>query len=122
MIVAGFGFRRAATSASLADALDQAREGLRADLFATVAAKCAAPCLVDLARARDTNIAAIPAETLAAQDVLSRSSASIASHGTGSVAEAAALAAAGADAQLLGPRTVSADGMATCAIAKGDRT
>ena len=39
--------------------------------------------------------------------------------GTGSVAEAAALAAAGPGAQLLGPRVVSGDGLATAAIAIG---
>ena len=39
--------------------------------------------------------------------------------GTGSVAEAAALAAAGAGARLLGPRAVSADATAVAAIAEG---
>ncbi|MHA6346914.1 cobalamin biosynthesis protein, partial [Roseivivax sp. CAU 1761] len=38
---------------------------------------------------------------------------------TGSVAEAAALAAAGPGARLLGPRAVSPDGCATCALAQG---
>ena len=35
-------------------------------------------------------------------------------------AEAAALAAAGPGARLLGPRVVSADRMATCALAEGN--
>jgi cobalt-precorrin 5A hydrolase len=40
--------------------------------------------------------------------------------GVGSVAEAAALAAAGPNARLLGPRAVSACGTATAALAEGD--
>jgi cobalt-precorrin 5A hydrolase len=38
--------------------------------------------------------------------------------GTGSVAEASALAAAGPGARLLGPRVISGDGLATAAIAE----
>jgi cobalt-precorrin 5A hydrolase len=40
--------------------------------------------------------------------------------GTGSVAEAAALVAAGKGARLVVKRVTSADGMATCAVAEGE--
>ena len=56
---------------------------------------------------------------LTAQATSTQSPASRASRGTGSVAEAAALAAAGPGARLLSPRVISADGRATCALAEG---
>ncbi len=55
---------------------------------------------------------------LAAQPVLTRSERVAERFGTGSVAEAAALAAAGPGARLVAPRVVSTDGMATAAIAE----
>lgn len=67
-------------------------------------------------------MAAVPADHLAAQPVLTRSAASQATYGTGSVAEAAALAAAGPGARLLSARLISPDRLATCAIAIGDAT
>jgi cobalt-precorrin 5A hydrolase len=42
-------------------------------------------------------------------------------YGTGSIAEAAALAAAGSKACLLAPRIICAHRMVTCAFAKGDQ-
>ena len=113
MIVAGFGFRRTATLDSLADAL--AATGRAPDALATAADK--APALAPLAERLGLPIHAIPPEALSAPQTQTDSPASRAQRDTGSVAEAAALAAAGPGARLLGPRAISADRMATCALA-----
>lgn len=64
-----------------------------------------------------THLVAVPPELLAAQAVHTQSPRLLARYGTGSVAEAAALAAAGPGAQLWLPRLVAADGCATLALA-----
>ena len=119
MIVAGFGFRRGASADSLRDALARAG-GVRApDRLATVADKAVAPALRALASALGCPVCAIPEAALTDQTTLTASARVRAARGTGSVAEASALAAAGPDARLIGPRSVSADRMATCALAEG---
>ena len=115
MIVAGFGFRASATRASLAEAYGLA--GGRAVVFATVADKIGEE-IEDFATQHGLPLVGVPAKELAAQVTLTRSQASEAARQTGSVAEAAALAAAGPGATLLAPRVVSADRMATCALAQ----
>ncbi len=117
MIVAGFGFRGGASADSLRDALD--RTGAAPDLLATAAAKAGAAPIRALARALDRPLRAVDPAALSAQDTPTRSEAARRSHATGSVAEAAALAAAGPGAVLVAPRCISADRMATCAIARG---
>lgn len=114
MIVAGFGFRQAATLASLQDAL----AGVTPGLIATAAAKAGHPAFRALAEALAVPIAAVSERELANSPTPTDSAASRAAHGTGSVAEAAALVAAGPGASLLGPRAVSRDRMATCALAE----
>lgn len=118
MIVAGFGFRAGATCDSLADALEKAAQGVRPDIFATLAEK--ADDLQGFAKLRQMNVIAIPAAQAEAQETLTKSHASLAHKSIGSVAEATALAAAGPDARLTGPRQISTDRMATCAIAMGE--
>ncbi|EKE45383.1 hypothetical protein OCGS_0473 [Oceaniovalibus guishaninsula JLT2003] len=120
MIVAGFGFRSGAGVACLADAL--ARAGGAPDRLATAAAKVRAPAIRALAERLDLPLIGVDAADLAAQETLTHGAASRAAHGTGSVAEAAALAAAGRGARLTGPRAVSQSGRATCALAEGDGT
>lgn len=117
MRVAGIGFRGAATTASLRDAYERAGGG--AEVLATAAEKAGAGALVSFAREIGLCVLGIEAGALAAEPVLSRSARVVARFGTGSLAEAAALAAAGPGARLLGPRVVSEDGMATAAIAEG---
>lgn len=118
MIVAGFGFRKGATAGSLRNALE--RFEVAPDRVATATAKaCAAP-FVEMARGLSLCPVAVPAQDLASAHVLTISPASLAQYGTGSVAEAAALAAAGPGARLLGARQISHDRMATCAIAIGE--
>ncbi len=116
MIVAGFGFRSAVTLTALQDALDRAGGARGVTHLATLAAKVEG--LTDLGAALGLPVVAVAAETLAGQAVATRSDLVEALHGTGSVAEAAALAAAGPGARLRGPRAVSADGTATAAIAE----
>lgn len=118
MIVAGFGFRAAATADSLRDAY--ARAGGTAEVFATAQDKASAHAIIALAAEQGARVTAVSPETLAAQPTLTQSQASRAARQTGSVAEAAALIIAGPGARLLAPRVVSADRMATCALAQGD--
>ena len=121
MIVAGFGFRHAATLAACEAALVQAELGQRrVTALATLADK--APLLAPLAAMRGIALIALPPERLLHVVTPTQSRASLAARGTGSVAEAAALAAAGTGARLIVRRCISPDRMATCAIAEGPST
>lgn len=108
MIVAGFGFSSCATLESLRDAL--AATGHRPDAVATLADKAGLLAGLGLP---------VIAVTGALPETPTQSPASLAARGTGSVAEACALAGAGPGAYLLATRRVSPDGLATCAIAEG---
>lgn len=83
----------------------------------TLAAKADEPGLVEAARLLGASLAALPLAALKAQAdrILTPSEAAQARFGAPNIAEAAALAGAGADGRLIGPR-LAADG-ATCAIA-----
>ncbi|UZW57598.1 cobalamin biosynthesis protein [Sphingobium sp. JS3065] len=117
MIVAGFGFRQSASLASLESALKEATGALIAvDALATLDRK--ADQLAPLAYKLALPLIAIPADRLADQSTLTRSPASVAAYGTGSVAEAAALAALAPKARLLAPRAFSSDRLASCALAE----
>lgn len=117
MRVAGIGFRGAATVASLMDALERAGGG--AELLATATSKAEAAVAQELAAEMGLGLCSFGREALAAEVVLTQSAKVAERFGTGSVAEAAALAAAGPGARLLGPRVISGDGLATAAIAIG---
>ncbi|MGP2420390.1 cobalamin biosynthesis protein, partial [Listeria monocytogenes] len=73
--------------------------------LATAQDKLAA--LVPLAEALGLPLTGVAAEALAAASTTTRSVVSLAARDVGSVAEASALAAAGAGARLLGPRHIS---------------
>ncbi|WP_198961002.1 cobalamin biosynthesis protein [Bradyrhizobium sp. UFLA03-84] len=120
MKVAGLGFRREAGVASLREALDAAGgpEGLAA--LATLSDKADATALRVLAQQLGLLIRSIPAEALTEIETVTQSELIRAAFGTGSVAEAAAIAAAGRGARLISARAVSRDRMATAAIAEGD--
>jgi cobalamin biosynthesis protein CbiG len=83
----------------------------------TLAAKADEPGLLEAARLLGVSLAALPLAALKAQAdrILTPSAAAQARFGAPNIAEAAALAGAGADGRLIGPR-LAADG-ATCAIA-----
>lgn len=119
MIVAGFGFRSGATLEALQDALARAGGPGGVTHLATLAAK--APGLEPLSLALGLPVVTLPPEALHGAVTLTRSERVEVLFGTGSVAEAAALVAAGPGARLRGARAVSADGTATAAIAEGLR-
>lgn len=120
MKVAGLGFKSDVTLASLREALATAGgpEGLAA--FATVSDKADAEVLKQLARECGVPIMAVPADRLAGIDTPTQSALVVEKFGAGSLAEAAALAAAGPRARLIATRVISRDRTATAAIAKGD--
>ena len=120
MIVAGFGFRKGANAESLQNAYARARDTATADRFATLTHKANTPEFKHFARQQDAEVVLATRDDLGTQATITQSDASQGAYGTGSVAEAAALWAAGPGARLLGPRVVSEDRMATCALAIGD--
>lgn len=119
MRVAGIGFRSLASSEALKEALSLAvdqTDGLPVDAIATAHAKATAPVFVALCDQLGVPLCAVdvagvdtPTQSGMVQDLF----------GAGSVAEAAALIAAGPGARLIVGRVVSRDGMATAAIAEG---
>ena len=130
VIVAGFGFRAAAGLDALRAALATAQHGSPpVEILAVPQDKIAlVQALADLlaaeraelrARGCPLTVIGVSPAALQAMRTPTRSIASIRHRATGSVAEAAALAAAGPDAVLLTSRHISPDRMATCAIARG---
>lgn len=91
-------------------------------LLATAADKAETDAFRKLAADLGLPVRGIDGTTLSVQRTRTQSPVSLHARGTGSLAEAAALAAAGPGARLLIGRQVSADGMATCALAEGDGT
>jgi cobalt-precorrin 5A hydrolase len=115
MRVAGMGFRKGVSHTALLEALMQA--GGVGGLTALATATDKAAALQSFAATLALPVLAIDAARLATQPVLTHSPRVKTLYGTGSLAEAAALAATGPGARLIGPRVQSADGMATAAIA-----
>lgn len=115
--VAGFGLRPGAGRQSLLAALALAVGDAPPNALATIPEREGAlgPLAQDMG---------LPLHLVAVAGVATptRSARVLASHGTGSVAEAAALVAAGPGARLVVGRVVSPDGMATCAVAEGETT
>ena len=115
MIVAGLGFRKGVSAQSLRAALALVPP---ADLLATAEGKEAEPGLQDLAAELRMKIKAIPRDLLAAQGI-DGPARTKALYGTGSVAAAAALVAAGPGARLVVARQKGPDGMCVVAVAEG---
>lgn len=118
--VAGLGFRTMADVASLREALHLAggSVGLSAlDALATAEDKATAPALTALAKEMGLPIIAVPLAQL--KTAAATPSPHVpARYGAHSLAEAAALAAAGSGAQLIATLTISTDRMATAALAE----
>ena len=112
MRVAGFGFRKGAGMESLMAALTLA--GGEVDAIATVDAKASG--LQPLGLRLNLPVIAVPQAVLPARPGSDRVRHL---YGTGSVAEASALAAAGVGAVLVVGRVTSPDGMVVVAIAQG---
>ncbi|CAD5254156.1 MULTISPECIES: cobalamin biosynthesis protein [Halomonadaceae] len=114
--IAGFGFRREATLESLAQALDRLIEHYGA-IDKLAAAHSMLPLVEELGRLRGIEVIAVADAELPTVTTLTHSAQSLQARGTGSVAEAVALLAAGPGATLLGPRIISADRQTTAALA-----
>ena len=122
MIIAGVGFRRSVAAEEIVMLVEQALErsalthGALAKL-ATIEALADLPAFTKAARRLAVAAIAVEEQALfaAAPHVRTQSVRSLAAHGVGSVAEAAALAAAGPGATLVLERIASAS--ATCALA-----
>ncbi len=120
MRIAGIGFRTGASLESLRAALAQVEAlGGVADALATPHFKAADPPLRALAAERGLRVFAV---RVAGVPTPTQSSRVLAMHGTGSVAEAAALVAAGPGATMTVARVVAPDAMATCAMAECEGT
>lgn len=114
MRVAGIGYRDGAPLVALRDVLALAETaGGRVEALATLPGKAAG--LQALADERGLPLVAV---AVAGVPTPTQSARILAMHGTGSVAEAAALVAAGPGAQITVARLAAPDGMATCAIAE----
>ncbi|MEX0809922.1 MAG: cobalamin biosynthesis protein [Dongiaceae bacterium] len=125
MRIAGIGCRTGVGVADVLAAIDAAldRHALGRDALAGVATipqKASEPALTGAAELLRLPLLIATADDLRRVDgkVVTRSGASLAAAGLGSASEAAALAVAGKEARLLGPRI--AVGAVTCAIATTD--
>ncbi|GAA6175783.1 precorrin methylase [Sulfitobacter pacificus] len=117
----GLGFRAAADLASLQDAMRLALEGAggtKIDALVTEAAKSREIVFQELAGLMGIPGLGITQTDLQQMITPTQSQRIQDRFGTGSLAEAAALAAAGPNARLVAPRVVSGDGKATAAIAQ----
>lgn len=119
MIVAGFGCRREATTASLEGALAAATRYLTGPVTKLATLRSRGPQLLPLAERLGLPLILLDPPNLSDQRTLTHSSSSLAAYGVGSVAEAAALIAAGPRARLITARFISPDRLATCALAEG---
>ena len=124
MITAGIGLRPGTQAAEVEACLDQAltAAGLSPSALArlaTLASRQDEPGLAAVAQAHDLTLVGIPDEALAGFEAAcaTRSTRVSGLYGVGSVAEAAALAAAGPGATLIQPRIATA--RVTCALARG---
>lgn len=118
----GIGFRAEADANSLQDALAQimaAAPDTTFDAIVSEAAKARAPVFRDFALSLGVPGMGVTQTDLAQMITPTQSARIQDKFGTGSLAEAAALAAAGPNARLIVERVVSTDGMATAALAEG---
>jgi cobalt-precorrin 5A hydrolase len=122
-LVAGIGIRPGTNAADILACLDAALAGAglageATPLFATLASRAAEPGMVAAAAERAAEIVAVPDEALKGFEAAcaTRSTRITALYGVGSVAEAAALAAAGPAGRLVQPRIATR--RVTCALAR----
>ena len=120
-VAVGVGARRGTDAAAVRAAVDAVLTGAGIDsaevaVLATVDRRADEPGLREAAAARGWRLAALPASELARRDVPNPSAAVAAAVGTPSVAEAAALCAAGPHSRLLVGKTVFAT--VTVAVAR----
>ena len=126
MIAAGFGFRKNVNFESLLEVFKTlcARHKIAQDdvrCFATHLDKAQNEALLSLSQHLNISIVAISQIEIEQQNPKSQLDLSLKNYNTGSVSEAAALAATGKTSKLIGRRIISKDGRATCALAQGDK-
>lgn len=117
MKIAGIGLRAAATLADLQDALALA-DCPRPDALAALASKADKPQIRALSEALNIPVFSLNENDISGIPTLTCSPRIKARFGTGSVAEAAALAAGGTAARLVCLRVKTENGLATAAIAE----
>ncbi|WP_299922118.1 cobalamin biosynthesis protein [uncultured Pelagimonas sp.] len=117
MKVVGVGYRSGADMSALKDAVDSAGTG--AEAIAVSDHKTDLAAVTDLATTLKIPLITVSQVDLEKQTTLTQSTRQQERFGVGSLAEAVALAAAGPNARLLGPRVISSCGMATAAFAEG---
>jgi cobalt-precorrin 5A hydrolase len=115
--VAGLGFRAQVDLPALREALQRAGGTAGLTALATAADKATAPALLALAAELNLPVVAVPLAQLSSQ-AATPSPHVPERYGAHSLAEAAALAAAGPGARLVAARAVSGNRMATAAIAE----
>lgn len=122
-LIAGIGIRPGTDAADILACLDQAlaQAGLAGEAglrLATLESRVAEPGMIGAAASRTAELVAIPDEALKGFEAscATRSTRIASLYGVGSVAEAAALAAAGPGGTLVQPRIVTA--RVTCALAR----
>jgi cobalt-precorrin 5A hydrolase len=122
-LVAGLGLRPGTSEADILACLDQALSlaglaGAATPRFATLASRAAEAGIVAAAANRSAELVAVPDEALKGFEAAcaTRSTRIASLYGVGSVAEAAALAAAGPGGTLVQPRIATA--RVTCALAR----
>ena len=122
-IVAGIGIRPGTDATDILACLDEALaiaglSGSATPRFATIASRIAEAGMIAAAADRSAELVAIPDEALKGFEAAcaTRSTRIASLYGVGSVAEAAALAAAGPGGELVQPRIATA--RVTCALAR----
>lgn len=116
MRVAGIGFRQGAPLSSLRWVLEAVEaKGGPAEALASLPEKALDAALCALAAERNLPLQAVAVRGI---ETPTRSARISDMHGTGSVAEAAALAAAGPNAKITVTRITAPDALATCAMAE----
>ena len=119
MRVVGLGLRAAATLEGVHELFRQLQV-MSASTLAVPAFRQAHPLVAGL-QAAGFRLVLIPEEMLLGVSTPTRSPRILASFGTGSLAEACAIIAAGPGARLVEPRVSSADGCVTAALAQSER-
>jgi cobalt-precorrin 5A hydrolase len=114
MIIAGFGFRASVTLPSLRGLLG----ATQVDALAVVADKADHPALLALSQEIHKPLLRVPLDTLASDRARTPAPHQPQRYGKASVAEAAALAAAGPGSILIQSRITAPDGTATMALAQ----
>ena len=123
MIFVGLGFRQAVTIKSFENLIHQVFHLTELPgpikALATLDTKALDPALQEFAAAKRITLIPVSLENLKRQITPTQSPAAQAAYGLGSIAEAAALFAAGNGSSLIFKRLVSDDKLATFAFAKG---